>query len=67
MQGKNSKHIEALTSLYCNLFKHEPSAITPLPISGSSRLYFRLEGVDESIIGAFNADVNENKTFFTLT
>lgn len=67
MQGKNSNHTNALILLYSNLFKHEPSIITPLPVSGSSRLYFRLEGAGEPIIGAFNADVNENKTFFTLT
>ena len=67
MQLKNSNHTSALTLLYRDLFKHEPSLITPLPVSGSNRLYFRLEGAGESIIGAFNDDVNENKTFLTLT
>ena len=67
MQVKNGEHTKVLSSLYLNLFRHEPTSITPLPGSGSSRIYFRIQGTGESIIGAFNADVNENKAFFALT
>lgn len=67
MIGKYSEHIKELSSLYLELYKHEPTSVIALPGSGSSRIYFRLQGNMESIIGAFNADVNENKAFFALT
>jgi len=67
MQGKYSEHSKVLSSLYLGLFKHEPSSIKPLPRSGSSRVYFRIEGEGESVIGAFNGDINENRAFFALT
>jgi aminoglycoside/choline kinase family phosphotransferase len=67
MQGKYTEHTKVLSSLYSDLLKHEPTSVTPLPRSGSSRLYFRIQGNGESLIGAFNADVEENKAFFALT
>lgn len=67
MQGKYTEQIKALSSLYFNLYKHEPTSVDLLPKSGSSRIYFRLQGNGESIIGAYNADINENKAFFALT
>ena len=67
MQENYKEHIKALSSLYCELFKHEPSSVASIPSSGSNRKYFRLHGNGEQVIGAFNADVNENKAFFGLT
>ncbi len=67
MQLKYIEHTEALTALYLKQFKHEPISITALPKSGSSRIYFRIQGIDEPVIGVFNADINENKAFFELT
>ncbi|RPH33426.1 MAG: hypothetical protein EHM93_04785 [Bacteroidales bacterium] len=67
MQLKYIEHIKALTSLYVEFYKHEPVSVTALPRSGSSRAYFRIQGNNEPVIGAFNADVNENNAFFSLT
>lgn len=67
MQTKNNDHIKALSSLYINLFKHEPSSVAALPSSGSNRIYFRLQGDVKVVIGAFNADLDENNAFFSLT
>lgn len=67
MQAKHTEHIKKLSSLYIELYKQEPLSVNPLPRSGSSRLYFRMEGKEGTVIGAYNADVNENKAFFALT
>lgn len=59
--------IEAeLRALYRAWKGEEAEKIIALPASGSARIYFRLEGTRESIIGAFNPDVNENEAFFYL-
>lgn len=42
-------------------------SISPLPVSGSSRKYFRLSGVKHTVIGAYNLDLKENKAFFYLS
>ncbi len=67
MNQRPDEHIKVLSNLFADLFKHQPDGITPLPKSGSSRQYFRLVGTEQSVIGAFNADINENKAFFALT
>lgn len=67
MQGKHTNHIKSLSALYLSVFKHEPISVITLPQSGSSRIYFRIQGINESVIGAYNADIKENDTFFALT
>jgi aminoglycoside/choline kinase family phosphotransferase len=41
--------------------------IEKLPQSGSARQYFRLFAENETMIGAYNCDVKENKAFFSFT
>ncbi|MBE0642361.1 MAG: phosphotransferase [Bacteroidales bacterium] len=41
--------------------------VRPLPVSGSSRKYFRICEGTESVIAAFNVDIQENEAFFYLT
>jgi len=67
MQAKYNEHINALSSLYLELYKNDPSSVTLLPRSGSSRIYFRIQGKEKSVIGAYNADINENNAFFGLS
>lgn len=67
MNVKQNEHIQALSSLFKEHFKAEPSSINVLPKSGSNRVYFRILGENESFIGAYNADVKENQAFFAIT
>lgn len=56
-----------LEKLYLSCFGKKPQSITPLPQGGSDRRYFRLVSGEESVIGAHNPDVDENRAFIYLT
>lgn len=58
---------EDLSKLYKDYTGGWPVSIQPLPGSGSGRSYYRLQGPDGSVMGAFNEDINENRAFFTFT
>jgi len=61
-------HIETLTKLLASIGKPKPVTVTPLPRSGSSRLYFRFifsEG--ERLIGSCNPEIKENIAHDTFT
>lgn len=45
---------------------YHPLSIKPLAASGSSRKYYRIDGRERSLIGAFNANKEENRAFFYL-
>jgi aminoglycoside/choline kinase family phosphotransferase len=49
--------------LYRKWSGEEPLAISPLPESGSYRLYVRISGRDKSIVGVHYPDVRENLAF----
>lgn len=44
-----------------------PVVILPIAESGSSRKYYRVKTSDASVIGTYNANVEENEAFFYLT
>ncbi len=50
-----------------DLFGESEIVITPLPRSGSDRRYFRIEDGSKSIIGAYNANPEENEAFVGFT
>lgn len=52
---------------YMKLYGHGLKDIVPLPRSGSDRRYFRIFEHDRSIIGAFNANREENDAFIGFT
>ncbi len=54
-------------ALYHKWHGDAPVHIIELPLSGSSRQYFRLSTEEHSYIAAFNTDVKENKAFLTMT
>ena len=54
---------KSISSLYKQWKGVEPVSIDLLPQSGSERRYFRLHGKDESVIGAYGANIPENETF----
>lgn len=56
-----------LQQLYKNHFGFEPETFEMLPLSGSYREYARLRAGSVSVIGAYNADVKENKAFLTFS
>lgn len=45
----------------------QPIDIKPIAESGSARKYYRIAISDGSVIGAYNANVEENEAFFYLT
>ena len=56
-----------LKQLFRLHFSVEAEIITPLPVSGSSRRYFRMGGSGCSAIGVYNTDSKENRAFLSFT
>ena len=56
-----------LKQLFRLHFSVEAETITPLPVSGSSRRYFRMKGGGFSVLGVYNTDARENRAFFAFT
>lgn len=54
---------KSISALYKQWKGVDPVSIDLLPQSGSERRYFRLHGKDESVIGAYGANIPENNTF----
>jgi aminoglycoside/choline kinase family phosphotransferase len=54
-------------NLFYKCFGDKPQSITPLPQGGSDRCYFRILSDNQNVIGAYNPDIDENRTFFYLT
>lgn len=52
---------------YRKLYGKPEEAIVALPRSGSDRRYFRITGDSGSIIGAYNANTEENEAFIGFT
>ena len=44
-----------------------PTDIRPIAESGSSRKYYRIMTSEGSLIGTYNANIEENEAFFYLT
>lgn len=54
---------DEISSLYVSCFNKKPLNISRLPLSGSDRQYFRVEGEKNSVIATVNANQKENETF----
>jgi len=59
--------IKTISEGYKELFGGSLTAITPLPRSGSDRRYYRIRDDSKTIIGAFNANREENEAFIGFT
>lgn len=59
--------IVALQKLFTDHFKEEVVDFAALPVSGSSRKYFRMRGQNNAAVGAFNTDTRENRAFLYLS
>ncbi|WP_372776329.1 phosphotransferase [Mangrovibacterium sp.] len=58
---------EELIRLFESHFGEEMTAFELLPASGSYREYCRIKSANHQAIGAFNADIRENKAFLSFT
>lgn len=59
--------MKSIVQLFESKFKVKPDRVETLPASGSSRIYFRLYKDSDSLIGALNEDLEENRAFFYLS
>jgi aminoglycoside/choline kinase family phosphotransferase len=59
--------IKTISAGYRELFERTETDVTPLPRSGSDRRYYRIQDGNKSIIGAFNANPEENEAFIGFT
>jgi aminoglycoside/choline kinase family phosphotransferase len=59
--------IKTLEHLFAGFYGQKPDIICPMPLSGSSRQYFRLSKNNFSAIGAYNYDISENKAFIAMS
>jgi len=59
--------IKTISEGYKELFGHNETDVIPLPRSGSDRRYYRINDGKGSIIGAFNANPEENEAFIGFT
>lgn len=59
--------IKIISAGYSELFGDGEKEIVPLPRSGSDRRYYRIYDGNKTIIGAFNANWEENEAFIGFT
>ncbi|MBA3829662.1 MAG: phosphotransferase [Taibaiella sp.] len=59
--------ISTLEKLFEEHYGQMPEHVDALAVSGSDRRYYRIKGGKHSAIGAYNANVAENNTFFYFT
>ena len=59
--------IDIISTGYNKLFGGSDISITALPQSGSDRRYFRISDGSKSVIGAYNANLEENEAFIGFT
>jgi aminoglycoside/choline kinase family phosphotransferase len=57
----------ALSRLFSDYFGSKPDHFSPLPSSGSRRLYFRLKNTDHEALGVFNPNKRENHSYLYFT
>ncbi|MCB0609897.1 MAG: phosphotransferase [Lewinellaceae bacterium] len=56
-----------LTDLFEQWTGQPPTLVLPLAPSGSARIYYRLQGHEQSAIGAYNPDRKENQAFLSFS
>lgn len=62
-----SDNISTLEQLFEEHFEQKPESVTPLPVSGSDRRYYRITSGDITAIGTFNSNIAENNSYFYFT
>lgn len=65
---RNSNSIEnKLIKLFTDWSFDEAVSVVSLPLSGSSRRYYRIFGTNRTAIGVYNKDKKENEAFLSFT
>lgn len=59
--------INILTTLFSTQFNETALSIEALAATGSYRQYYRLKGKENTILGVYNEDVQENKAYLSFT
>jgi aminoglycoside/choline kinase family phosphotransferase len=67
MSVNMNKEENLLLDLYNKTFSTQATGIAALPVSGSYRKYYRLEGAGSTVIGVCNEDRKENEAFISFT
>lgn len=60
-------NMSVLEKLFQEHFEVKPEIITPLPVSGSDRRYYRITAGKISAIGTYGSNVAENNAYFYFT
>ena len=63
----DSEIIKIISEGFKEIFGHMGTKVVPLPRSGSDRRYYRIHEGNKTIIGAFNANHEENEAFIGFT
>lgn len=58
---------DKLSTLFQETFKEVPSSMERLPISGSSRTYYRIKSLNHQVLGTYNTDLRENEAFLSFS
>lgn len=68
---EKNRAVENIQQKLCELYKEcndsKPEGIIKLPVSGSSRQYYRLTGKDCTMVGVYNEDQRENDAFVYMS
>ncbi len=68
MLNKMSNSLEnKLLKLFNDWSSEKAVSVVSLPLSGSSRRYFRIFGINRTAIGVYNTDRKENEAFLSFT
>lgn len=59
-------YMERLNTLYRGWSGSEPTASVLLPLSGSARKYYRIQGAGGTVIGCIGSNFAENRAFFAV-
>lgn len=59
----NNSYLTTLEDLFFKYFQEKATIITEIPIAGSDRHYFRMQGGEHRCIGTYNYHITENKSF----
>ncbi len=64
---KPTQSISTLEKLFEDHFGKKAENINMLPVSGSDRRYYRISSGDTTAIGTYNANIQENNSYFYFT